>query len=376
MTPVPAPAARCVALSEAHGLLAFGHDYTHPAAQVTLVKLDAKGNPTATSTSWKLPRPEPLAKAGTFVTGLAFHPKLPLLYVWQDVNLNNAAVPATLPAERYQLDHLLVYEVNKTPPALLAALCRGTGFAFGHNAGTPAVDPAGAHLYVPNLCDPKNYSFLHIGRFPLDADGLPILDVKNAKLPRDQRAKALMAKSVAAPFHPNQMTPLEYVTIFPSSNFGCGMSYHFVAPDAVLIGGSRGVLLWRPDDKSTTVNGLALKYSPCTLLTAHPTLPIVYAAAFGTDSLYRVEHADGYPTLVPQRWALPKTSRVLSMPQVLGKGEAVAVGGDFRVYLIRLDEEGRARPNVIEAAVNAPLVRALVYSSKYGRLYVGTEVSK
>lgn len=376
LTPVPAPAARCVALSAAHGLLAFGHDMTYPAAQVTLVKLDAKGNPSATSTSWKLPRPEPLAKPGTYVTGLAFHPKLPLLYVWQDVNLSYAAPPASLPAERYQLDHLLIYEVNKNPPALLAALCRGSGFLFGHRAGTPAVDPAGTYLYVPNLQDPKNATYLHFGRFPLDADGLPVLDTKDAKLPREQRAQALVARSARAPFHPKQMTPQEYVSIFPNSGYGCGMSYHFVGPDAVLTGGARGVLLWQPEDKNMTVSALPVKDTHCTLLAPHPTRPVVYAAAFETNALYRVEHADGYPTLVPQRWTLPAKRRVLSVPQVLGKGDAVVVGGDYRVFLIRLDSEGRARPEVIEAAVNAPLVRALIYSSKFDRLYVGTEVSK
>ena len=83
-TPVMAHQARCAALSESLGLLAFGHDRGYPDADVSLFKLDAKGMPSATSVQLRWPVPENLAhlkKLGNYPTGLVFHPKLPRLYL-------------------------------------------------------------------------------------------------------------------------------------------------------------------------------------------------------------------------------------------------------------------------------------------------------
>src|SRR5438128_2314613 len=62
LVPVTAPSARCIAIGEAAGWLAFGHDKIFADAHVSLVKLDAKGNPAAYSIPLKLPRPAGLVK--------------------------------------------------------------------------------------------------------------------------------------------------------------------------------------------------------------------------------------------------------------------------------------------------------------------------
>src|SRR5581483_7664952 len=94
LTPVVAPEARCVALGEAQGLLAFGHDRPYTDADLSLVKLDAKGTPSAAATRWKVPTEKWQEKIPSYILSVAFHPKLPLLYVWRDVPLNYN-VPAT-----------------------------------------------------------------------------------------------------------------------------------------------------------------------------------------------------------------------------------------------------------------------------------------
>src|SRR3954464_1049718 len=76
LTPVMAQAARCAAISEAHGLLAFGHDKDVPGAHVPLARLGGKGNPAAYAIPLLLPRPKGLEKAPQYATGVAFHPKL------------------------------------------------------------------------------------------------------------------------------------------------------------------------------------------------------------------------------------------------------------------------------------------------------------
>ena len=81
LTRVMVPEPRSLALSDAHGLLAFCHERLLLDAHVSLVKLDAKGNPSPSVTSWKIPHASALVKNPNYALSVAFHPKLPLLYV-------------------------------------------------------------------------------------------------------------------------------------------------------------------------------------------------------------------------------------------------------------------------------------------------------
>ena len=62
LVPVMAHSARVAAVGDIHGMLAFGHDHTFADAHVSLVKLDAKGNPAAYAMQLKLPKPVALVK--------------------------------------------------------------------------------------------------------------------------------------------------------------------------------------------------------------------------------------------------------------------------------------------------------------------------
>jgi hypothetical protein len=375
LAPVVAPAARCVALGETQGLLAFGHDRPHADAHVSLFRLDARGKPGPSAISWKLPCSEAVAKTGTYPVNLAFHPKLPLLYVWQDVALHLTNPPPPLPPQLKDFDHLLIYDVSKARPELVAALCRGADYMHGQQGGGLAVDPAGEFLYVPSVHDPKNRSYLKFGRFPLDADGLPdVLGEKDGKLPRDQRIKKL-AERAAAGLVPPQLSPFDYGFTISWSNHGSAASFQPLSKEAILVGGGRGVMVWRPYDKDCALSALPLKKADHTLLTVHPSLPLLFATVAGSDSLFRVQHADGYPTLLPQQWTLPDVV-LLSPPAVLTKSKKLAVGGRHFVYVFSLDEKGCALPEVVQVQVFNPLVRALVYSERFDRLYVSVELSR
>ena len=93
------------------------------------------------------------------------------------------------------------------------------------------------------------------------------------------------------------------------------------------------------------------------------------------DSFFRAEHAEGYLTLLPKQYVIPD-SKLTGPPAVLSKQKKLAVGGRHLVYRLDLDEKGFPIDGVIQTQVNCPQVRALVYSERFDRLYVGVEVSK
>jgi hypothetical protein len=344
---------------------------------VSLIKLDGKGTPSAYSTQVKLPKPAALVKNKNYVTGVAFHPKLPLLYVWQDLDAYYTnPVPATTPAEVKQFDHLCVLNFAKDPPELLVSVCRGDEFTFGQQGGNLAVDSSGSFLYVPNVRELKNAGSLRLGRYPLDGDGLPT--VVESKEPLAGRIKLLTQWNLTDKFSPPQMTPIEYVHLFNVNTFGSGHSFVPIGKDVVLTSGYQGLMCWRPDDKHVTLHGLPFKTAGHTQFVVHPTLAAIFATApyhAYHDSFFRAEQSEGYLSLLPKQYVIPD-SKLSGPPAILSKQGKLVVGGENRLYLVSLDAKGFPSGDVVQMVVNAPQVKALVYSEKYDRLYVGVELSK
>src|SRR6185437_3131891 len=106
-------------------------------------------------------------------------------------------------------------------------------------------------------------------------------------------------------------------------------------------------------------------------LVGHPTAPVIYIASLGDPIAVRMEHADGYLTLLPQRLTI-KDAVLASLPVVMTKGNALALGGASKVYVAKLDGDHFAGP-VTCVTVNSPAVEALTYSEKFDRLYVAVE---
>ncbi len=375
LVPVTAPSARCVAVGETAGWLAFGHDKTYADAHVSLVKLDAKGNPAAYSIPLKLPRPAGLVKHANYPLALAFHPKLPVLYIWQDIALPYTNPEAPQPPDLKNFDHLHIYSVAKEQPELLASLCRGPEYVYGCAGGGLLADSSGSFLFVPNLKDPKNSGIFKFGRFSLDDAGLPKLEAKDAALPVPARLKRLAELNAAKPIVPHHITLTDYVTLFQMNPYGCGMSFWEAGRDVVIAGGHTGLIAWRPDNKRLTLSGLAFRHHGNQLIAGHPQLPAVYATLFNTDLITRAEQVEGYLTLVPQTYKVPEAN-LLSPPAVFDKGKKLAIGGRYRIYVLNLDDKGRCLPEVAPVPLLNPAVHALVYSQRFDRLYVSVEVSK
>lgn len=378
LVPVMAQAARCVALSETHGLLAFGHDKTYADAHVSLVKLDAKGTPFAYSIPIKLPKLAGLVKNRNYVMGLAFHPKLPLLYVWQEIDVYFSTQPPPATPETMQFDHLCILDVSKVTPELVVSMCRGIEFIYGQQGGTIAIDPTGGFLYVPNIREIKKESALslRLGRYELDSDGLPALT--DGKEPIVVRIKKLAELNAAGKAMPPTQTPTENEALFGVTSFGCGQAMHPLGKDVLLTSVSNGLVSWRPDDKNATVHGLPLKFGGHTKFVVHPTLPAIFATTSNNqhpDVFFRAEHAEGYLTLLPKQYTIPD-SKLSGPPAILSKQKKVAVGGQHLVYLIDLDDKGFPASEFSQTYVNCPQVRAMIYSERFDRLYVGVELSK
>jgi len=156
--------------------------------------------------------------------------------------------------------------------------------------------------------------------------------------------------------------------------------------EALVFGGSHGPVVWEPNNRRSELqaNYIPPYYRPANIgnvdrMVAHPTLPVLYGVitapetATWTDSyLYRMEHAEGYPTLLPQRvyvyYFLASTPAV-----VIPKHQCVAVGGRKRIAFFGLDAQGRFTKDRTEVEVNSQRVQGLAYSGRFDRLYLAAD---
>lgn len=373
---VVAPQARCAAVSDVAGVIAFGH---RPAAAdkpgtVSIFGIDAQGNVVGTPApppaapadaaaaaaatappplfTLDLPRPAALA---AFVSGAQFilaHPKLPLLYVWQDIAgppMTSAKANPVFP----EFDHLLVYSLAAgQPPKLELATARGPGFMYGVDGAMLALDPAGKRLALPNLrslASPDETSTSAVGYLALDERGLPVMEAGQPKL---------TAHDVPA-----------------YNGYPSGMGCVFVSDTVAVVGGMYGPMTWDSANPRARFNSIIIaganpgRYR----MIGHATLPWVYLSGLGTPYAFAMEHAGGYMTMRPQMLTL--TGVTLTMPPVLlAKHNKVAFGGAGRVAAASLDAAGQfVAAGATGTVVNNPSVEALTYSEKLDRLYVAVE---
>ncbi len=114
-------------------------------------------------------------------------------------------------------------------------------------------------------------------------------------------------------------------------------------------------------------------------MVSHPTLPLLYGsitapadATWSHSYLYRMEHAEGFPTLIPQRMIV-YGFLASTPPVVLPKYNRLAVGGRKRIALFTLDATGKLTTERAEFEVNCPRVMGLAYSTKFDKLYVAAD---
>lgn len=294
-----------------------------------------------------LPRPASLEKALNYTLSLAVHPKLPILYVWQDI----ATIPVPDPKNNpyhTEFDHLLVYNLAGGIPQLLGAFARGEEHAYSNLAGTMAIDAAGKRLYVPNLrvpgATPAAPRVSGIGWFELDDRGVPVL--------KDGKATPRMEDVSGVCSYPNALG------IVPASD------------DAILIGSSNGPCTLDMANRRARYGLFYMNFSAVNTfrVSGHPKLPMIFIHAIGAGSLYRMDQADGYLSGIPQRLQVGGTT-FQSMPVVMTKPNKVAIGMDHRLHVIDLDAKGYFTGKAQMLTTIGVGMEAIAYSEKFDRLY-------
>lgn len=392
VTTVVAPAARHAVVNEPAGVLAVGHRPKSP-AHVSLFRLDAQGQIVAgVPAAITLPKPAALGDRPNVVLAMASHPTLPLIYVWQDVEPlpENKPTDAAISAE---FDHLLIYGVDEPQPKLVYAAARGLDYACGAFAGAMAINPAATRLYVPNMeaADRTKKVTNVIGWIVLDADGLPAFAPPNsppedvAPLPPHQAidataaaaARATKLAAIEQAKAAGQSLVMRRYTEFATTFAGAPAPYTY-APlndDILFLASHSGPVSWVLSDRLGRIGYFYLQpYVPYRFRVAvHPMAPSVYIATLIYDGrISRMEHADGQFTLMPQTLTVD-TAVYHSTPIVLEKTNQLMIGANGRVLLIDLADDGKFKPSAVQMTVNNPTVEAIVWSPKFGKLYVPVE---
>lgn len=383
-----APGATCAAVSEAVNLVVVGQKVEKD-AQLTLFRLDDQGNLAGAPTFWKLPKPATLAQRETSPLALAFHPSLPLLYVWQDVKAQGGdPEPPADPAWK-DFDHLHIYAVDRLAPELLVSLCRGPRFHTGCVAGSLCVDVAHGKLYVPNLRfgDKNPPESAAVGWFHLDADGLPVAGddepAKPAPPAKDLTGRAARVAALRTAIAANK--PVGAFRHTPPTTYGfhwwpCGAGFIPYSRDVFIACGPFGPVTWNGADRRARAQVFLMPVNFVTYyvtrIAGHPTLPVVFASLVGYPYVHRIEHAEGYLTLAPQVVNL-EGATLKTPPVVLTKRNLVAFGGPSTVYVAAIDAAGKFKDEKgVLLTVNATSAEGLAYSEKFDRLYIAVEKLK
>lgn len=363
---VPTASAFLAAVSDVAGVLVVAHapqpTYTQALpehfpitddADLTVFKLDAGGEVGAASPI-RLPRSAKLAARRQYPLSVAVHPKLPLVYVWQDV---------VAPAEKAPRDdqatdgfkHLHIYDLAASPPKLVQSACWGESFSRGNSAAVVGLDRAGTKLFLPNMQRPtKTGTASMIGYLKLAADG---------KVADD--------------------TPAAYAAAVKTSLYGetpCGLGYYDVSDSVTILCAGLGPCTWDERNRRAQLNvltffptvGAGYRYR----MAVNPTSSTVYLTGLGSPSVFRVEHVDGFFTMWPQRGTFDGGLLVTSPPVIVGTRPLVACSTVGFVHLLKLDAEGFFNGERVDIALTSRKVEALTYSAKYDRLYATFEEVK
>lgn len=391
IVPLVVPAATCAATGDALGIVAVGHK-VEKRATLSLFRLDAAGKPAGAPVVVPLPKPATLAARETYPLSIIFHPSLPLLYVWQEVEaLKGDPMPPADPAWK-DFDHLHIYALDTAIPELLLSLCRSSRFHTGTVAGTLCFDGATGRLYVPNLrygkINPPEYAA--VGWFSLGGDGLPVAAdeepvkpepaVAREKAAADRPARlAALRTALAAdkPVGAFRQTPDK---TYGFHAFPCGAGFVPISRDVFIAAGPFGPVTWNAADRRAQALVFLMPVNfvtyYCTRMTSHPRLPVVYATMAGYPYANRVEHADGYLTLAPQVAHIDGAA-LRTGPVVLTKRNLIAWGSTGAVHIAGIDAEGRFKAEGgLQVTVPSATVDGLAYSEKFDLLYVAVEKAK
>ncbi len=369
MTPIVAPDATAIAVHDELGLLIVAQRNKTP---LSIYKLDGKGAPQGEPNAISLPQPDSLSKFNSHPTSVVLHPKLPLMYVWQDLRIGPKAKAGQRPTVFKDYDHLVIFELAKDGTAKqLGAFARGEAFDFGYEISELGIAPDGDRLFLPNLGGGKKES-LSIGYYDLDEKGMPV----PVPVPIEGSLDGFGLNKFEMEVRPETLV----VHGYQPDNAGMG----FVVPQkrAALFVTRHGVSLWDTEDRRGALNPVT---APGTALNSRISssgvwpppgqpdrkgTPAVYGVGYESYVVIRIRHAYGYPTLMPQTENYSNSS-FRSAPVVIGTRPALLVaGGKSLLTVMPLEDDGSLGQSREHMTVDTDEVMAIAYSPKFDRLYV------
>ncbi|HEY8665211.1 MAG TPA: hypothetical protein VIL86_01040 [Tepidisphaeraceae bacterium] len=299
----------------------------------------------------RLPWPESLKQFRHCALCVAFHPKLPLAYIWHDIDSAQANRPESFSAYA-ELNHVLVFSIDGGKLTQKGAFCPGDKCINGTAYASLALDgPKGERLFVPHLRNPANGSG-GIGYFDLDEKGMP------------RAAESGVADAAGVEVKP--------VFIDAPTT---GMGFIAINKNLLMFARTYGLELWDIENRRGALGSVTLPGNETgnVFIAGDPAFPRVLAVTQGQGWVYSMDQVDGYPTGLPQRLgfnAIPFESAPAIM---LGKANRMAVGAVNAVHILGLDGEGRITQLLESITLSSSLTRAVGYSRKHDRLYVAVE---
>ena len=353
---VLAPQAVCMSISDVASVVVVG--VAPPEDGALLVHtLDASGAVTSAEPARvALVKPASLAAFRVVPTAVYSHPRLPLIYVWQDLT-PASGTPTVPPADvvHRDFDHLLIYKVAANKLELVKATARGAWFSYNIAGAWLGSDASATvaqddRLYLPNIQRPnpddKTTPYTPMfGYVTLDANGMP-----------EEADGALAIKT--------------WVDLTNYAHVERPMGVIPVSKQTVLYG-SYMVMASLEMEGLGQVFSIHCLGSHMVRATGHPTLQRIYGVGLNTAQLFTIEHVDGMFTMLPQAASISGLA-VLSYPVIDAKANQVIVGGAGGVHLIPLDERGLIAGTQYRFIVGHP-VRAVDYSHRFDRVYVPVE---
>ena len=394
---VPLPPGRAAVVSDVAGVLAVIHKQGKiPGPHVSLVRLDDRGEPSKDKpVTIQLPHSKLLTDRDNYPLALTVHPKLPLLYVWQDVV---TSFEKGAPVDDPKADgfcHLHVYDISKPEPQLLQSVAQGDTFARGNTAGAIEFDRHATRLFVPNLQrrNAKGVATASIGFLrvlenghvvPDDDDVLAAASSGKAGVDRQADVTAAARKAYLEQVRTGKV--LDRATRNATSASAifaahpCGLSYFNVSDTVTIVGGPLGPVTWDESNRRAQFN--AITFYPIVgigyrlRLVGHPTLPVIFVSGLSSGFVYRMEHVDGFLTMLPQRGTLAGVTAIASSPVLLGKRPYFACGSAKTLHLIGFDDQGHLNGQRIDVPVVSDTVEAIAYSPRFDKLYTRVDEAK
>jgi hypothetical protein len=398
---VATPTAAVAAVSDAAGVLVVGHKPKVLSSRekkdgvkltngphLSFFRLDAQGEISGPAATVTLPTSPKFAERQNVPLSVVAHPKLPLVYVWQDVQPPGEGVPPDDP-KIDDFQHLHVYDVASAEPKLVQSLAGGETYSLGNWAGAIDFDRTASRLFIPNLQRRVTTTFTpSIGYLRLLDDGSVVpneeeaaavsVGGKNSTADRTGAVSLAARKAYLEQVRTGKVLEraVRYATSATTTfaGFPSGLGFHNATDDVTIVCGALGPVTWDEANRRAQFNsvvfypivGVGYRYR----MVGHQTLPVVFFTGTTAGYVYRMEHVDGFLTMLPQRGALPGVVALESPPVLLGKRNQLACGSSQFVHLLGFDDQGRFDGQRTDVLVKSPSVAALAYSARFDRLYV------